>query len=447
MITNKYPVLTKKALIREEVDGAVLMSGSSPFKMITLKDLEIIQRISGKLTVYNIAKIASSSDDELGSNIIRVLDMAKDGIIELKDDASFSSRPALLSKHHPFSANAFSSPVLVSFGLTSECNRNCTHCYRAGYTEDEGLKDDEVIVAIQQLAEINIVELNFTGGEPFLNHHIEKYISLAASMIHSVTVSSNGTLITYDTLRRIKSSGVRRLQIGINVIYDSQCNETNEHDRKQITEMMKEATKEGIEITIGAVLTMNLIEHLESLFELVAASKVKYVRLGPVIMSGNGCNTRSISSSIIKDAVLKAKQLGKERQIFVTFGDGISAPDSCNGEIFGRRRYCFLGTGVLHFETDGSIYPCSALVAPEFRLGSLRHCPTCRELMNIWKNSAILKKLRNLTVDQLSQCSSCAIRTYCCGGCRTAAYWSTGDIAGASPYCDVSKEMLGMKCT
>jgi radical SAM protein with 4Fe4S-binding SPASM domain len=447
VIINKYPLLSKDVLVREEAEGGVFMSGSSPFKIITSRDLNILRRIDGKMSIIDIARYTSKNVTELAEIIIRIIDMAREGIIELKDEVSSEFRPVLLSEHLPFSTTAFSSPVLVSFGLTSECNRNCTHCYRTGIRESKALRHDAIISVIHILAELNIAELNFTGGEPFLNSDIVEYVSIAASMIHSVTISTNGTLLNSSMLHTLVKSKIKRIQIGINVMYDAQFTKYVDEDCKHITDILREATQEGIEIIIGAVLTRNLIENIESVFEIAEVTGVKVVRLGPMMNCGGACSASSIATRMVVDAVLKARRLGEERGVSVIFGDGLVRHNFTSRDLQGRKRYCFLGTGVLHVEPDGSIYPCSALITPKYRLGSLIHCLTSSELMSIWRNSDILNSLRDLTIDKLPLCSGCEIKNYCAGGCRTAAYWSTGDIAGVSPYCRVSRELLGEKCT
>jgi radical SAM protein with 4Fe4S-binding SPASM domain len=429
MITGKYPLLSEKALVREEAEGGVFISGSGPFKMITSQDLDVLRRIDGRRTAYDIARSMSNDETELARTLIRLFDMAGENIVQLQDEASSEPRPVMLSEHHPFSANAFSSPVLVSLGVTSECNRNCTHCYRTGFRGGNTLEDIELAEVIEQVAELDIAELNITGGEPFINPNIVELVSLASSMINSVAVSTNGTLIDETALLELGKAGLRRIQVGVNVIFDSPDFQTAEEDCRQIARAFGEAAQFGIEVIVGAVLTRNLIQNLESVFTIADAIGARAVRFGPLLGCHRGCSD-SIPSADVVAAVLGANKLGEQRRLSVLFGDGLTgssnAPDSCAE----RRRYCHLGTGNLHIEADGSIYPCSALLAPEFRLGSIGHRSAHRDLMSIWRESDVLRNLRSLTTDQLTSCTCCEIKARCGGGCRTAAYWSTGISQG-----------------
>jgi radical SAM protein with 4Fe4S-binding SPASM domain len=446
MITNKYPLLSKRAFIREEAEGGVFVSGSGPFKMITSQDLDALRRIDGRRTAYDIARSMSNDETELACTLIRLFDMAGENIVQLQDEASCKPRPVVLSEHHPFSVDAFSSPVLVSLGVTSECNRNCTHCYRAGFHSGNALGDSELAAVIEQVAELNIAELNITGGEPLLRSNITKLVSFASSMINSVTVSTNGTLIDENALLELGKAGLKRIQVGVNVVFDSPDSRTADEDRKQIAGALGEAARSGIDVIIGAVLTRNLIQNLESVFAIADAIGAKAVRFGPLLSCHGSLSAGSISSSDVVAAVLGANKLGEERGISAVFGDGLTASSNAPGGLADRRRYCYLGTGNLHIESDGSIYPCSALLAPEFRVGSVGHRSTHRDLMSIWRNSDVLRNLRNLTTDRLTSCTCCEIKARCGGGCRTAAYWSTGDIAGASPYCEMNKELWRAGC-
>jgi AdoMet-dependent heme synthase len=446
MTQNKYPRLSERAFIREEAEGGVFVSGSGPFRMITSQDLDILRRIDGRRTAYEIARSMSHEESKLACNLIRLFDMAREGIVQLEDEASCQPRPAVLSEHHPFSADAFSSPVLVSFGLTSACNRKCTHCYRAGFHGESALGDSELVAVIEQVAELSIAELNITGGEPFLNPSITELVSLASSMINSVTISTNGTLVDGKILLDLGKAGLRRIQVGVNVIFDSPDIRTADEDRRQITRALGEAAQVGIETIVGAVLTRNLIRHIESVFDIADSAGAKTVRLGPLLNCHGGSSASSTSCCDTVDAVLKANKLGKEKGLSVIFGDGLMASSDVSGNCADRKRYCYLGTGILHIEPDGSVYPCSALLAPEFRLGTIGHNSTHTDLMSIWKNSDVLRNLRNLTIDRLSSCTHCEIGALCGGGCRTSAYWSTGNIAGVSPHCELNRELLGVKC-
>lgn len=446
MITNKYPRLSEKALIREEAEGGVFVSGSGPFKMITSQDLDVLRRIDGRRTAYDIARSVSNDEMELACALLRLFDMAGENIVQLQDDASCEPQPVVLSEHHPFAVDAFSSPVLVSLGVTSECNRNCTHCYRAGFDGGSALGDSELAAVIEQVAELNIAELNITGGEPLLRSNIIKFVSFASSMINSVTVSTNGTLIDEEVLLELGKAGLRRIQVGVNVVFDSPDSRAADEDCRQIAGALGEAARSGMDIIVGAVLTRNLIQNLESVFALADSIGAKAVRFGPLLSCHGGCSSGIISSTDAVAAVLGANKLGEERGISVVFGDGLAASSSAPGSCADRKRYCYLGTGNLHIEPDGSIYPCSALLAPEFRLGSVGHRSTHRDLMSIWRNSDVLRSLRTLTTDRLISCTCCEIKARCGGGCRTAAYWSTGDIAGASPYCEMNKELWRAGC-
>ncbi|MDD5634927.1 MAG: SPASM domain-containing protein, partial [Candidatus Omnitrophica bacterium] len=79
--------------------------------------------------------------------------------------------------------------------------------------------------------------------------------------------------------------------------------------------------------------------------------------------------------------------------------------------------------------SDGKVVPCSAfwtLVCGDARKDSLR---------DIWRDSEVLNTIRGLADIRLDKCNKkcakCDYLSYCNGGCRAAAYYSSGmDLKG-----------------
>ena len=59
-------------------------------------------------------------------------------------------------------------PVGAMIELTSRCNLNCSHCYNASRSESNDLSSNEWKNIIQQLCEMRIGTILFTGGEPLM---------------------------------------------------------------------------------------------------------------------------------------------------------------------------------------------------------------------------------------------------------------------------------------
>lgn len=439
MNAKLIPTLPEECTLRAEADGGFFISGRGFFKPISLSDFELLKAIDGAKDAYSIAKDESKSEVELACHLIRISSMADEGIIELRRNPSTKILKACISKNRPFSRSAFSTPVMVSLAVTGECNRSCQHCYREGVVSNSSFDEDGFYAVVESLSGMDLAILNITGGEPFLYDRIVDLACFAATQINCVTISTNGTLLDKSIIEALaQQNGVIAIQIGLNAVYDTKRGFDIEGCEK-VFDSARIAYEEGLRVVIGVVLTANTVEHLADVFRRSSESGVSSIRLGPLIQAHPGCESLQVRPEDVLFAIRNASQLSIEYGIMVQFVDGLADPGVVQANPDERKHYCYLGTGILHIEPDGSIFPCSALLSEEFFIGKLSSRPTVDELIAVWKESKVLQDLREVTIDCLEPCRICSIRSRCGGGCRTAAYWNTGSILGENPFCLIAK--------
>jgi AdoMet-dependent heme synthase len=86
---------------------------------------------------------------------------------------------------------------------------------------------------------------------------------------------------------------------------------------------------------------------------------------------------------------------------------------------------------------NGDVIPCS--FNDVYRLGNVK----TKSLKNIWtemQSSEFFEKIRNKN-NLKGKCGLCEYREIC-GGCRTSAYFYTGDIFGSDPQCAYVPKIL-----
>src|SRR5487761_673644 len=105
-------------------------------------------------------------------------------------------------------------PIGVHFDITYRCNERCVHCYLDH--EDHGEMDTaEIKRVLQQLAEAGTLMLTFSGGEIFLRKDLFDLRAFARELHFDISLKSNALLVTRERAARLKSLGVRRIQISI----------------------------------------------------------------------------------------------------------------------------------------------------------------------------------------------------------------------------------------
>lgn len=440
MNAKLIPTLPEDCTLRTEAEGGIYISGRGFFKPLSSSDFELLKAIDGNKDAYSIAKKSSKSEVELACRLIQISSMADEGIIDLRRDPSPKLQKACVSRNVPFSKSAFSSPVMVSLAVTGKCNRSCQHCYRESVVDKGTFDDDGFFTVVDSLSGMDLAILNITGGEPFLYDRIVDLSCFAATRINCVTISTNGTLLDRSTVKVLSEhDGVIAIQIGLNAVYDAKSG-FDMRVCEKVFDSARIACENGLRVVIGVVLTVKTIEHLDDVFKRSSESGVSAIRLGPLIQVHPGCESLRIRPEDVLDAIKDASQLSNEFGIMVQFVDGLADPENLHANPDERKHFCYLGTGILHIEPDGSLYPCSALISDEFLIGKLSSRPTVDEIMTVWKESKLLHDLREVTIDCLEPCRTCSIRSQCGGGCRTAAYWNTGSIFGENPFCHIAKD-------
>jgi radical SAM protein with 4Fe4S-binding SPASM domain len=92
-------------------------------------------------------------------------------------------------------------------------------------------------------------------------------------------------------------------------------------------------------------------------------------------------------------------------------------------------RGCVAGARIIALGPDGSVYPCSQLVAPRLRAGNLLEADPAQ----IWRESPVLRKYRNLRAGRSFRqtlCGAC-LAVERCGGCLALS----DNGLGADPGC------------
>lgn len=85
-------------------------------------------------------------------------------------------------------------PLIVTWGITTRCNSKCKYCniWRM-QTEELGTK--QVFSIIEELSQMGVLKIQFTGGEPLLREDIGQIIDFCKQRGINTTINSNGSLV------------------------------------------------------------------------------------------------------------------------------------------------------------------------------------------------------------------------------------------------------------
>lgn len=110
-------------------------------------------------------------------------------------------------------------PHQVSFDITNKCNLRCLHCFNSSGENDVvagELSDAEVLAFMKTLADMNLYNVCFCGGETLLRKDlICESIEILKPSGTFCSMVSNGILATEETLKQLETVGLNGIQFSL----------------------------------------------------------------------------------------------------------------------------------------------------------------------------------------------------------------------------------------
>ena len=354
------------------------------------------------------------------------------------------------------------SPVVV-WNITSQCNLKCRHCY---IEATEAAKAGEMTTAdgmafIDDLAEMKVPVLMFSGGEPLVRPDLFELAAYAVEKGLRIVLSTNGTLIDDFTAELIREAGFQYVGVSIDG-----CEET--HDMFRGEKGAFAAAIAGIRAAkaagnrTGVRFTLNSLnkQDLPAVLELIEREKIDRFCMYHLVYAGRGSDMKKLDVSLdekrevaqlLIDTALDFDRRGVEIEILTTdnHADGLYLLDyiakTNPGRLAEVRQLlemhggCSAGDRMADVDYLGNVHPCQFW--GDLTLGNVRE----RKFSEIWNdleaNDGILARLRTKPAQLNAQCGDCS-QNQLCGGCRIRASVD-GDIWGDDPACfwtDAAKE-------
>jgi len=181
-------------------------------------------------------------------------------------------------------------PVTV-WNLTRTCNLRCIHCYTdsgAGkYAGELSLAEGRAL--IRDLADFRIPALLFSGGEPLTHPDLFELVAAARAAGLRPTLSTNGTLITDETARRIRAAGFTYVGIsldGVGTVNDRFRGVAGAFDRA--VRGFKACVAVGARVGLRLTLTRHTYADLHQIFDFIERERIDRACFYHLVYSGRG---------------------------------------------------------------------------------------------------------------------------------------------------------------
>lgn len=329
-------------------------------------------------------------------------------------------------------------PLNVTFQVTNNCNLNCVHCHRKN-KNSRSISISQFRKIIKQLRQLNVFNINISGGEPLLRPELSEMIKIVNGAGMRATISSNAVLLDNKAVDSLYEAGLRNMQIS----FDSY--KPAKHDQirgvkgafKQMVAHLPLLKNRGIKFAlVTSLVDQTPAEYskiIDTAFQLGASAH----KTNTVIPQGQARKmpaSRNLNDFSAYIAIWKKKReqykdkmtVMAESMFALQIGlEQISPKDAAPILKIG----CPAAILTCNIDESGNVTPCSFF--PDLILGNMLK----NDFTKIW-NGPKAKQLRKR--DKIKKCGTCPHKNSC-GGCRARSYGITNKMFQTDHYCFLNK--------
>ena len=327
-------------------------------------------------------------------------------------------------------------PYALLAELTYRCPLHCPYCSNPTVARDEReLTTEEWQNVIEAAAELGVLQVGFSGGEPLVRRDLAELTRVARQAGLYTNLITSGIGLDENRMSELREAGLDSVQLSFQADQDS-LGDTIAGARAHELKLAAAAAigKTGIPLSLNFVIHRRNIERLPQILQLAENLNAVRIELANVQYYGWAFLNRAALLPT-REQVDRAREIAtaaKERlagkmEIFYVLPDYYET----------RPKPCLAGWGQRYLTVNpiGDVLPCptASSAIPDLRFDNVRS----QSLAWIWRESESFNKFRG-TAWMPSPCRDCPERERDFGGCRCQAALLTGSASNTDPVCDLS---------
>jgi PqqA peptide cyclase len=327
-------------------------------------------------------------------------------------------------------------PLALIAEITHRCPLHCVYCSNPLQMKPraEELSTDAWINVFKQAAQLGVLQVDLTGGEPLARADLGELVAAARAAKLYVNLITSGIGLMPERLEALVRTGLDHIQLSFQ---DSEADTADEFAGAAAQEkklgIAAAIAKHRIGFTLNFVVHRGNVARLEAMIALAEQLGAQRVEIAHVQYYGWAVENRAallptreqLDRSLEIILAADARLRGRLRVEYVVPDYYARYPKACMGG-WGRK--------LMLIDPAGDALPChAARVIPNLQFENVAKSP----LEWIWRESPSFQKFRG--EDWMPEpCRSCDRRAMDFGGCRCQAFLLAGDAALTDPVCTLS---------
>lgn len=317
--------------------------------------------------------------------------------------------------------------AMVHLKLTNQCNLHCSYCYAESGKRASMLSWVELKRIAREVAGVSpSVDYVLSGGEPMLHPSALDFAERMQAAGNKVHLLTNGTLIDETNVKRV-AAAASVVKISMDGASESVHAATRGNGNfGRVTRAVELLLAGGANVVVAMTVTRLNYGDIPAM----VARYGSRLALQPLFKAGRGSatNDRALSGLEYYRALAAVEGVapmgGLEAKLKSLRGRGV--------------RRCAMAEREVSIDEMGDVYPCQLLHEVSFRAGNVRD----QSIAAIYAESPVFARMREISVDTLAKCRTCAVRYLCGGACRARDLFEVGSEELVGEFCAYEREAL-----
>lgn len=325
-------------------------------------------------------------------------------------------------------------PMAMLAELTHRCPLACPYCSNpiALTQAKEELSTEEWTGVFAQAADLGVLHLHLSGGEPAARRDLVELTQAASTLGLYTNLITSGVGLTEARMNSLAEVGLDHIQLSIQGVSPESADRIGGYkggyERKMAVAGW--ATDAAIPLTLNAVCHRQNMGEIDEMIELAIRLKARRIEVATVQFHGWAERNKEVLMPTREQVERATRTVAEAREKY----QGLLVIDYVPADYYSKYpKACMGGWGRvgLNVTPSGRVLPCHAAeTIPSLSFENVRE----KSLSSIWYESNAFNAYRG--EDWMPElCRSCERKKVDFGGCRCQAMALAGDASATDPVC------------